>query len=327
MNSARYCSPTSFCSAYGDSGLGRHVLALRQRRRVAVGGRGAGVDQALDARVARGHQHVQRRVDVGAVRRDRIARPSAAPTEWRPGAARSPRPPTARRATATSARSPSMNSTPGTCARFARLPVIRLSTTRTRSPRRASSSQRCDPMKPAPPVTRYKDIGLECVNASADSVSRRCSRRSSGSARLTPALGCRKAPQRSRKPNSVPPSSAVARLRGLRRTLADDDHSSSPAIAGGIKQPTRRHRTGRPDSASLFGLAPCGVLPATDVAAGAVRSYRTFSPLPASALRAPAAGFGAAALLSGRPRGLPRRSAEGAKSGGIFSVPLSFRSP
>src|SRR5688500_19466752 len=30
----------------------------------------------------------------------------------------------------------------------------------------------------------------------------------------------------------------------------------------------------------LFGLAPCGVLPATDVAAGAVRSYRTFSPLP-----------------------------------------------
>ena len=36
-------------------------------------------------------------------------------------------------------------------------------------------------------------------------------------------------------------------------------------------------------SATLFGLAPCGVLPATDVAAGAVRSYRTFSPLPAFA--------------------------------------------
>jgi hypothetical protein len=30
----------------------------------------------------------------------------------------------------------------------------------------------------------------------------------------------------------------------------------------------------------LFGLAPCGVLPATRVATGAVRSYRTFSPLP-----------------------------------------------
>src|SRR5688500_9794726 len=33
-------------------------------------------------------------------------------------------------------------------------------------------------------------------------------------------------------------------------------------------------------NATLFGLAPCGVLPATDVTAGAVRSYRTFSPLP-----------------------------------------------
>ena len=38
--------------------------------------------------------------------------------------------------------------------------------------------------------------------------------------------------------------------------------------------------------ATLFGLAPCGVLPAADVTADAVRSYRTFSPLPASALRA-----------------------------------------
>ena len=30
----------------------------------------------------------------------------------------------------------------------------------------------------------------------------------------------------------------------------------------------------------LFGLAPCGVCPATAIAGGAVRSYRTFSPLP-----------------------------------------------
>jgi len=35
--------------------------------------------------------------------------------------------------------------------------------------------------------------------------------------------------------------------------------------------------------ASLFGLAPCGVWPAIDLAADAVRSYRTFSPLPTSA--------------------------------------------
>src|SRR4029453_15207127 len=37
---------------------------------------------------------------------------------------------------------------------------------------------------------------------------------------------------------------------------------------------------GPPSNASLFGLAPCGVLPATSVARSAVRSYRTISPLP-----------------------------------------------
>jgi len=91
------------------------------------------------------------------------------------------------------------------------------------------------------------------------------------------------------------PTLRLARRRG-------DDHSSSPAIAGGIKRPTRRLRTGRPATAgafprvaigaSLFGLAPCGVLPATRVATGAVRSYRTFSPLPEKGVRP---------LFTGRP--------------------------
>ena len=58
------------------------------------------------------------------------------------------------------------------------------------------------------------------------------------------------------------------------------------------------HRAGtRPAEAgtsSLFGLAPCGVCPARHITAAAVRSYRTFSPLPG-------------------PRG----------PGGIFSVALS----
>src|SRR6185369_7581522 len=79
-----------------------------------------------------------------------------------------------------------------------------------------------------------------------------------------------------------PPPHLSARRRG-------DDHSSSSAITGGIKQPTRKRRTGRPvrlaPGASLFGLAPCGVLPATRVATGAVRSYRTISPLPTFVLR------------------------------------------
>jgi len=84
--------------------------------------------------------------------------------------------------------------------------------------------------------------------------------------------------QRADKPNPV------FRLRrfGLRR---DDDHSSRPVIAHRLQRPTRWPRTGRPSgrvaapAATLFGLAPCGVLPATNVTVGAVRSYRTFSPL------------------------------------------------
>ena len=92
--------------------------------------------------------------------------------------------------------------------------------------------------------------------------------------------------------------------------VAGDDHSSSPGIADGIKRPTRKLRTGRPlirlrphtrtsaNSVSLFGLAPCGVLPAICLTADAVRSYRTFSPLPRHSAR------------------------ESATAGGIFSVPL-----
>ena len=114
-------------------------------------------------------------------------------------------------------------------------------------------------------------------------------------------------PQSACKPNPVSPP---PRLAALRR---GDDHSSSPVIADGIKRPTRRPGAGRPRNASLFGLAPCGVLPATRVTAGAVRSYRTFSPLPSSARRSPS---GPGELRRGKPSaGLPRRSAHCAKSG------------
>ncbi len=106
----------------------------------------------------------------------------------------------------------------------------------------------------------------------------------------------------SRKPNSV-------HLRSLGRLrvgeLRRDDHSSSPVIADRIKRPTRRPQAGRLWNASLFGLAPCGVLPATCVTTGAVRSYRTFSPLP---LRR-------------------SRMCEHRKIGCVFSVPLSFELP
>jgi len=59
--------------------------------------------------------------------------------------------------------------------------------------------------------------------------------------------------------------SAFAGLRQLRR----DDHSSSSAIAGGIKRPTRKLRTGRPlvapslarasDGGQRFPIWPCSV--------------------------------------------------------------------
>ena len=43
---------------------------------------------------------------------------------------------------------------------------------------------------------------------------------------------------------------------------------------------TRWQRLAPSPTPSLFGLAPCGVCPASRITARAVRSYRTFSPLP-----------------------------------------------
>jgi hypothetical protein len=70
-----------------------------------------------------------------------------------------------------------------------------------------------------------------------------------------------------------------------------------------LKQPTQGQRGPRliavpikaGQCAPLFGLAPSGVYPATDITTSAVRSYRTISPLPT-------------------------------KAGGIFSVALSIGS-
>ena len=85
--------------------------------------------------------------------------------------------------------------------------------------------------------------------------------------------------------------SAFARLRRAGVTtipLAPPLLAGSSDRPGGIGRavrPARPRASGAGLDASLFGLAPCGVLPATGVAAGAVRSYRTFSPLPAFAHR------------------------------------------
>ena len=96
-------------------------------------------------------------------------------------------------------------------------------------------------------------------------------------------------------------------------------HSSRRRVAADVHQrPTRRFRTLRGASLrrragtvhesrseltlpSLFGLAPCGVYPASDVTAGAVRSCRTISPLPRHR---------ASMLAQGRPQPRGRGLAE-----------------
>ena len=79
-----------------------------------------------------------------------------------------------------------------------------------------------------------------------------------------------------------------------------DGYSSSAAVASRVERPTRTAAQDRACRArrhvSLHGLAPDGVYHARPVAGPAVRSYRTFSPLPP-------------------------------ESGGLFSVALSLGSP
>ncbi len=84
-------------------------------------------------------------------------------------------------------------------------------------------------------------------------------------------------------------------------------HSSGTAVAGRLEQPTRA--TGLKKAVReasrvppLFGFAPGGVCRAVRVAASAVRSYRTLSPL-------------------------PRRIPKDPRCGGLLSVALSLGSP
>ena len=76
---------------------------------------------------------------------------------------------------------------------------------------------------------------------------------------------------------------------GSVRPCGRDDHSSWPFIAERLTQPTRTvwggnalsgFPKGPPGAPFLFGFAPGEACLATDVTTGAVRSYRTLSPLP-----------------------------------------------
>ena len=63
----------------------------------------------------------------------------------------------------------------------------------------------------------------------------------------------------------------------------ENNHSSRRRVTAALQQPTRKARGPRVSPCgdpSLFGLAPDGVFRAAAVTSDAVRSYRTFSPLP-----------------------------------------------
>ena len=83
-----------------------------------------------------------------------------------------------------------------------------------------------------------------------------------------------------------------------------DDHSSGTPVTERLMRPTRRHlrAAGCQRRASLFGLAPEGVCRAVSVAADAVRSYRTLSPLPAGRMSDDIGGLLSVALSVGSRR-------------------------
>jgi hypothetical protein len=88
-----------------------------------------------------------------------------------------------------------------------------------------------------------------------------------------------------------------------------DDHSSRPGIAGGLERPTRRLRTGRPQTPPYLALLRAGFCLPHPLRAARCALTAPFHPYPST----------------WPERALPR--AEGLTRGGIFSVPLSFELP
>src|SRR5450759_1139625 len=87
--------------------------------------------------------------------------------------------------------------------------------------------------------------------------------------------------------------------RSFERARATDPVTSAKAAGAGAP------------SVTLFGLAPRGVSPASPVAGTAVRSYRTFSPLPAPC------GASAVCFLCHFPSGYPDRNFSGTLPAGV----------
>jgi len=125
--------------------------------------------------------------------------------------------------------------------------------------------------------------------------------------------------KRTCKPNSV------VRGHSSRRRVTANAHQRPTRRFRRLLEPpfayradTQRRVTLSRRLPSLFGLAPCGVYPASGVTDGAVRSYRTFSPLPRHRARPPT-------QLRRTHPGTPftRRG----DRGGMFSVALAVCGP
>ena len=94
--------------------------------------------------------------------------------------------------------------------------------------------------------------------------------------------------KRTCKPNSVVCG------HSSRRRVAADAHQRPTRRFRQLLEPPVAHRADTQRRValerqlpSLFGLAPCGVYPASGLTIGAVRSYRTFSPLPRHRIHRP----------------------------------------
>ena len=102
--------------------------------------------------------------------------------------------------------------------------------------------------------------------------------------------------------------SSVTRSRGWRAiSLGPVLPRASSSLPGTVNGPEAVRGAGRPSS--LVGLAPGGVCPAPVVAAGAVRSYRTVSPLPVLPAGAIGGLFSVALSVASRPPAVSRHPA------------------
>jgi len=172
----------------------------------------------------------------------------------------------------------------------------------------------------------------------ADSLTRRLAASNTGQPRRAfTQPGLSSSDKRTRKPNSVlcghssrrrvaadAHQRPTRRFRALHAATLSRSACRSPLNASGRRAaPPGSGRT----LPSLFGLAPCGVYPATGITASAVRSYRTFSPLPDWPFRRtglPRSHF--CCMGRERPSGQLAR-AEARDTGGIFSVALAVHGP